>query len=133
MPLGFFGEKVGHYSEEKEEPLEINGQRLPGVYIRWLIGPKEKAPNFAMRVIRMEPGATIPRHKHPWEHEQFILEGEGVFIIGDRSYPVRPGYYVYIPPNVEHEYRNTGSRDLVFLCLVPLSTGPTGCVEEERS
>ena len=46
--------------------------------IRWVIGKPEGAPNFAMRVIEFRPGAVFETHQHPYEHEIFVLEGEGV-------------------------------------------------------
>ena len=112
------GEVVGAYTEVEERPAVFNGRQVPGVYIRQLLG-EDVTPTFAMRVFRLEPGARIPRHKHPWEHLQFILEGAGVFTIGDVAYRVKPGYFVYIPPNAEHEYYNDGEEDLIFLCMVP--------------
>lgn len=118
--VGPCGEKVGHASAIVEEELEAGGEKLEGVYIRWLIGRNDNAKVFALRIVRMEPGSHIPAHAHPWEHEQYILRGEGVFRIGSRKYRVRPGMFLYIPPNVEHEYWNTGSEDLVFICIVPL-------------
>lgn len=118
--VGPCGEKVGYADAVEEEELEAGGKKLEGVYIKWLIGKDDNARVFALRIIRMKPGSHIPAHVHPWEHEQYILEGEGVFRIGSRNYRVRPGMFLYIPPNVEHEYWNTSSRDLVFICLVPL-------------
>lgn len=128
--VGPCGEKVGYSDAVEEEGLNAGGKKLEGVYIKWLIGKNDNAKVFALRIIRMEPGSHIPAHRHPWEHEQYILEGEGVFRIGSRKYRVEPGMFLYIPPNVEHEYWNTGDKDLVFICLVPLKPSAS---EEELS
>ena len=59
----------------REVPAEPVGD---GITIRWVIGRPEGAPNFAMRVIEFQPGATFARHQHPFEHQIFVWEGEGV-------------------------------------------------------
>ncbi|MEM3553827.1 MAG: cupin, partial [Candidatus Bathyarchaeia archaeon] len=70
--------KVFHYSEVKpEEAIEEGASKLK---VRWLITREIGAPNFAMRLFEMEPGGHSPLHTHPWEHEVFILEGEGVVV-----------------------------------------------------
>jgi mannose-6-phosphate isomerase-like protein (cupin superfamily) len=38
--------------------------------------------------------------------------------IGDESSPIRPGEIVLIPPGATQYIRNTGTSDLVFLCVV---------------
>jgi quercetin dioxygenase-like cupin family protein len=56
-----------HYTEVKAEKVT----KAEGVSIRVVIGAKEKAPNFVMRVFDVEPGASSPPHTHDWEHESF--------------------------------------------------------------
>ena len=113
-------EIVGEISQVREEPVEINGEKLRGVWIRWLFRGGE-ARAFAFRVFRVEPGAVIPAHRHPWEHGILVLRGKGVVRIGRARYVVREGNFMLIPPNVEHEYVNTGDEDWVFLCVIPSS------------
>jgi quercetin dioxygenase-like cupin family protein len=64
-------------------------------------------------------GGHTPQHTHPYEHEVFILEGEGQVLEGDVAHPLRPGDVVYVRPDEVHQFRNTGSGPLKFLCLVP--------------
>ena len=112
------GEVVGNYTGVSEEKVVMNNVELKGVWIRWLIRGGE-ARGFAMRVFRIEPGAVIPAHTHPWEHGIFVLKGEGVVRIGRSRYVVRAGDYLLIPPNVEHEYVNVGNEDFEFICVIP--------------
>ena len=90
-----------------------------GVKVRWLITKEMGAPNFAMRLFEMEPGGYSPRHKHSWEHEVFVLEGEGVVLGSEGWKTFRPGDAVFIPPNKEHQFRNNSEKLVKFLCLVP--------------
>jgi mannose-6-phosphate isomerase-like protein (cupin superfamily) len=48
----------------------------------------------------------------------YILEGTGEMHIGTRSTPVHPGQIILIPRGRKQYIRNTGTGDLVFLCIV---------------
>ncbi|PKG33354.1 cupin domain-containing protein [Methanoregula sp.] len=48
----------------------------------------------------------------------YILEGEGEMHIGNEQEFVRAGQIVYIPPKARQYIRNSGTGDLVFLCIV---------------
>jgi quercetin dioxygenase-like cupin family protein len=87
--------------------------------MRWVIGEQDHAPNFAMRVVEFEPGAVFERHQHPYEHEIFVLEGEGVAEGPEGEHAMRPGTALYIPPDEPHGYRNLGQGKLRFICVIP--------------
>jgi quercetin dioxygenase-like cupin family protein len=89
--------------------------------VRWLVDEQDGAPNFAMRQFEVAPGGFTPKHSHPYEHEVFVLEGEGEILDGDAPQPLRPGTVVYVAPDDVHQFRNTGAAPLKFLCLVPNS------------
>jgi quercetin dioxygenase-like cupin family protein len=105
-----------HYTEVEPEKVT----EAEGVSIRVLVGDKEKAPNFVMSVLDMEPGASSPRHTHDWEHEVFILAGQGKVYGGGREVDREPGYTVFVAPMEEHQFTNTGDEVLRFVCLIPL-------------
>lgn len=111
------GFKALHYSETKVDEMSTPGTK--GVKIRWLITKEDGADNFAMRYFEITPGGHSPHHSHDWEHEVFILEGECSIICGDQRKKVGPGYVIFIPPDVMHQFKNDGSKVLRFLCLVP--------------
>jgi quercetin dioxygenase-like cupin family protein len=90
-----------------------------GINIRWVIGKPEGAPNFALRVIEFAPGAVFAPHQHPFEHEIFVLEGEGAAQGPAGEIAMRPGVALYIPPDEVHGYRNTGAGPLRFICVIP--------------
>lgn len=72
-----------------------------------------------MRRFEVAPGGHTPKHTHAYEHEVYVLEGTGVVCDENREYPLRPGMAVYVAPNELHQFRNTGSGPLRFLCLIP--------------
>jgi quercetin dioxygenase-like cupin family protein len=111
--------KVCHYSEV---PAEIFGDEAPGVSIRWVIDEeKDGAPVYALRVIEVAPGGHTPDHNHPFEHENFIMEGQGRVQIEGKWFEVTVGDIVFVPPNTQHTYVNTGDEPFKFLCGIPVS------------
>ena len=92
-----------------------------GIQKRVVLGPKEGARNFVMRVFDVSPGKTSPYHSHDWEHEVLILNGKAAVINVDGiEAPANPMDTVFIPPNEKHCLKNVGEGILRFVCLVPL-------------
>jgi quercetin dioxygenase-like cupin family protein len=100
---------------------DVTMEGAAGCRVRWLVGTADQAPNFAMREFELEPGGHTPRHFHPYEHEIYVLEGEGAILDGNRERPLRPGDVVLVNPDDVHQFRNTGARPFKMLCLIPNS------------
>ena len=109
--------KVAHFDQTPEEAVTMPGAE--GCTVRWLIGEPDGAPNFAMRQFEVQPGGFTPKHSHDYEHEVFILAGQGVVLEGETEHPIAAGDVIYVQPNEVHQFRNTGDGNLKFLCLVP--------------
>jgi quercetin dioxygenase-like cupin family protein len=106
------------------EAIPANEVTMEGAHackVRWLIGEKEKAPTFAMREFEVSPGGHTPKHFHDYEHEVYVLSGAGTIVDGDKEQPLAAGDVVFIAPNDVHQFRNTGSEPMRFLCLIPNS------------
>lgn len=110
--------KVVDYKEVKAEA--VDSEDVKDVKVRWLISDKDKVPNFVMRLFEVDPGGYSPLHTHNWEHEVFILEGEGVANDGEKEFTIKSGTVVYVAPKEKHQFKNTGSETLKFLCLIPI-------------
>jgi quercetin dioxygenase-like cupin family protein len=108
--------KVVHYTDIEAEEADEGAFK---VKVRWVISKEMGAPNFAMRVFEIETGGYSPLHSHSWEHEVFILEGEGVAVGQDGEKKFRPGDAVFVAPNEKHQFRNTGKKLVRFICVVP--------------
>jgi quercetin dioxygenase-like cupin family protein len=111
--------KVERSAKIAKKPVTVEGAQ--GVEIRALISKADGAPTFAMRMFEIEPGGHTPLHRHPHEHEVFVLEGNGTFVHAGRDYPITREDVVFVPGDDEHCFKNTGRSVLRFLCLVPLS------------
>jgi len=107
---------VKNYRQVTPEPTA----EAPGVTVRWVISEKDGAPNFAMRVFEVEPGAASPFHTHAWEHEAFILAGKGHLRGEDSETPFQVGDAIFVPPEEKHQFVNDGDTVLRFICVVPL-------------
>ncbi len=90
-----------------------------GCSVKWLINDTDGAPNFAMRQFVVEPEGHTPKHSHPYEHEVYVLSGNGIVLEGDHEHPIVAGDFVYVGPDEIHQFRNTGTGPLAFLCMVP--------------
>ena len=109
--------KRQHYSE-------VPGMNAaPGVVMRVLAGEKEGAPTFVMRLFEIQPGSGTPHHTHPWEHEMFIVSGEGKLVSGDQQIPLKEGDAIMVLPDEQHGLLNTGTDLFRVLCMVPLVDG----------
>jgi quercetin dioxygenase-like cupin family protein len=109
--------KIIHSLEFPPKKVEMDG--VDGATIRELITARDGAPHFAMRMFEVAPGGHTPLHTHPYEHEVFILDGEGELGGGVEARPLRPGDAVFVPADILHQFRNTGQKTLRFLCLIP--------------
>lgn len=112
--------KVQSLETIESQPVTMEG--AVGCQVRWLIGERDGAPNFAMRQFEVGVGGHTPKHSHPYEHEVYVLEGTGEILDGSTPRPFRAGDVIFVKPDEIHQFRNTGAAPLKFLCLVPNSS-----------
>ncbi|MCA9131552.1 MAG: cupin domain-containing protein [Planctomycetales bacterium] len=103
------------------ELQEVTMPGAEGCQVRWLLSRDDGAPNFAMRQFEVEPGGHTPRHHHPYEHEIYVVSGEGEVYENDTPHSIRAGDVVLVKPDDVHQFKNTGEVPLKFLCLIPNS------------
>ncbi len=94
-------------------------EEMPGVMKRDVISAADGAPNFCMRVFELQPGASTPYHNHPWEHEVYLIDGEGVVVSEEGETPIGSESVVFVPVNEQHCFRNTGKEKMHFVCVIP--------------
>ena len=111
--------RVQNYQDIDLKEVEMEG--ATGCGVRQLVGKMDQAPNFAMRQFEVAPGGHTPKHFHDYEHEVFVLEGEGVVMDGDQEQPLSSGDVIYVAPHDVHQFRNTGDRPMRLLCRIPNS------------
>ncbi len=109
--------KVDRAAKVNSQSVMMDGAN--GCSVRWLINDTDGAPNFAMRQFAVEPEGHTPKHSHPYEHEVYVLSGSGIVLEGDEEHPITAGDFIYVRPDEIHQFRNTGTAPLTFLCMVP--------------
>lgn len=99
---------------------EVEAEQIAeGVTMRVAIGPDQGAPYFTMRIFEVQPGYGTPHHSHWWEHEIFVLSGQGVVTTDEGDRPLGHGSTVLVPGGEMHQIRNVGDDVLRFICVIP--------------
>lgn len=71
-------------------------------------GP-ETGGQFGLIEQELPPGFAPPPHVHHREDEAFyLLDGEGAFFCGDRSWNATAGTFLFFPKGIEHGFRIDG-------------------------
>ena len=55
-----------------------------------------------MTEFRLEAGAELPRHDHPYEQTGYLVSGSLELTVGDETFLAEPGDSWCIPANVPH-------------------------------
>jgi (S)-ureidoglycine aminohydrolase len=85
---------MGHESEIKSEALGGDD----GLRVRHLM-PDGPAWDFAVNTMTYDPGAALSQIEiHIMEHGLLMLEGGGIYRLGDSWYPVTAGDFIWMAP-----------------------------------
>lgn len=106
--------------ETPMKPVEMPG--VEGARMAVMVGRADGAPHFALRHFTVAPGGHTPRHSHDYEHEVFVVEGQGTVMLEGEVRPIRAGDVIFVPAEKEHQFTASGDGSgLRFLCLVPVT------------
>ncbi|MCD6163404.1 MAG: cupin domain-containing protein [candidate division Zixibacteria bacterium] len=88
--------------------------------LRELLNPLNDNVNirYSLAQAVVKPGNTTLAHRLKSSELYYILEGEGEMYIDDEVEKVASGQAIYIPPDSNQKITNTGSTDLIFICIV---------------
>lgn len=98
---------------------KMNNPEASNVVKQVLVGPAQGWQGWVMRSFAIAENGYTPRHRHPWPHINYIISGKGALFLDGEEHPVQAGSVAYVPDEAEHQFKNTGSDDLVFICIVP--------------
>ncbi len=105
---------------------EVEEQRIPGRFIRWIADEKTLQPrNLSSCVIRVNPGETVqPAHSHPEGEELiYVVTGNGEAWVEGEIRPMRPGSAVLFEQGQVHMIRNVGEDEMKVACFFAPPTG----------
>ncbi len=115
--------KVFPYTNVEAEDAEGGSSKLK---VRWLITKEMGAENFAMRLFELEAGGYSPFHSHSWEHEVYILEGEG--LVGEeKEVKFKAGDVIFLPSKREASAKKQWRK----ICEVSLPKYPINKPEQQ--
>ena len=99
--------------------IQVNGTDVKDVFKKVLLSPKEGWAGNVMRVFKIKSGGNTPKHEHPWFHVNYVLKGKGTLYLDGASYVIEEGAFAYVPAGKVHQFSNTSTEDLEFICIVP--------------
>jgi quercetin dioxygenase-like cupin family protein len=106
---------------DQVEKKKVQMEGAAGAWKQMPLGKADGVPVYSLRVFTLEPGGNTPFHSHPYEHMNFIIEGQGVLVneAGDER-PLKTGDFALVNPNEKHQYKNKSSdKAFKMICGVP--------------
>ena len=89
--------------------------------------PSEPAFDLAVNVFTYRPGATLPMVEvHVMEHGLLMLEGQGVYRLGDAWYPVQAGDIIWMAPYCPQWFGAIGKQPAKYLIYKDWRRHPLG-------
>lgn len=89
--------------------------------------PDEPAWDWGINVFEFVPGSTLPNvESHFMEHGLFLLEGEGVYRLGESWYPVIAGDCIWMGPYLPQWFAATGKTNSKYIYYKEVHRPPVG-------
>ena len=104
--------------------VEMKEVQMEGAHKAWKQMPlsrQDGVPVYSYRVFTMEPGGYTPYHQHPYEHMNYVIEGEGALVneAGEEKF-LKAGDFALVDPDEKHQYRNLSpDKPFKMICGVP--------------
>jgi (S)-ureidoglycine aminohydrolase len=87
----------------------------PDLQVRALL-PDQPAFDFAVNTMTYQPGASLSMVEiHVMEHGLLMLEGGGIYRLGDAWYPVTAGYFIWMAPYCPQWFGALGKQPAKYL------------------
>ena len=78
-----------------------------------------ESPRLLVGLNAFEPGQEHALHAHAGQDKVYhVLQGDGVFLLGDRELTMTAGDLLVAPEGVPHGVRNTGAARLLVLAIL---------------
>jgi (S)-ureidoglycine aminohydrolase len=98
----------------------------PDLQVRSLL-PDQPAFDFAVNTMTYQPGASLSMVEiHVMEHGLLMLEGGGIYRLGDAWYPVTAGDFVWMAPFCPQWFGALGKQPAKYLIYKDWNRHPLG-------
>jgi len=114
QPLDGFAAPTHFRGRESEVvPQPLLGD--PALEVRALV-PDNATFDFAVNTMTYQPGATLPMVEiHYMEHGLLMLEGGGIYRLGEHWYPVTAGDFIWMAPYCPQWFGALGTTPAKYL------------------
>src|SRR5438034_3342415 len=110
--------------EEDVEGLPFHGD--PDARLQTLL-PDDSAFDLAVNIFTYQPGAALPQVEvHVMEHGLLMLDGQGVYRLGDAWYPVQQGDVIWMAPYCPQWFVAMGKTPARYLYYKDVNRDPLG-------
>jgi (S)-ureidoglycine aminohydrolase len=111
-------------NEDAVSPVALMGDE--GLRVRPLM-PDGPAYDFAVNTMTYDPGAALSMVEiHVMEHGLLMLEGGGIYRLGDEWYPVETGDFIWMGPYCPQWFGALGKRPAKYLIYKDWRRHPLG-------
>ena len=111
-------------SERNKSDVALMGD--PALRVRSLM-PDGPAYDFAVNTMTYDPGAALSMVEiHIMEHGLLMLEGGGIYKLGDSWYPVEAGDFIWMAPYCPQWFGALGKRPAKYLIYKDWRRHPLG-------
>jgi (S)-ureidoglycine aminohydrolase len=98
----------------------------PDLQVRALL-PDEPSFDFAMNTMTYQPGAALTMvESHVMEHGLLMLEGGGIYRLGEQWYPVTAGDFIWMAPFCPQWFGALGKQPAKYLIYKDWNRHPLG-------
>jgi (S)-ureidoglycine aminohydrolase len=105
-------------------PTALNGDDALGVRTMMPVGP---GYDFAVNTMSYEPGAALSMVEiHVMEHGLLMLEGGGIYRLGDNWYPVQAGDFIWMRAYCPQWFGALGKKPAKYLIYKDWQRHPLG-------
>jgi (S)-ureidoglycine aminohydrolase len=116
-------------NEKEIAPIPLMGDETLRVCSLMPDGP---ACDFAVNTMTYDPGAALGMVEiHVMEHGLLMLEGGGIYRLGDAWYPVQAGDFIWMAPYCPQWFGALGKKPAKYLIYKDWRRHPLGAVSSE--
>ena len=115
-----YGKKViKNFRTLAPKPVTMDKESFKDVeYYPLITSREDDAPNFSLRVFKIGSNGHTINHKHSYEHEIYVLDGDGFICIDDTKIDIKKDDCFIIYPYERHQII-AGSSGIGVICIVP--------------
>ncbi|PDW04946.1 (S)-ureidoglycine aminohydrolase [Candidatus Viridilinea mediisalina] len=114
---------MGHVHEVADEAFLGD----EGLLLKTLL-PATPAFDLAVNVFTFQPGATLPLvETHVMEHGLLMLEGQGIYRLGNEWYPVQAGDCIWMGPFCPQWFAALGKQPARYIYYKDVQREPWSC------